>query len=244
LGALRHRQQDLKRQGTSATLAVLIALTVLTLVLPNFILTTEPGAFSPMQLAFVSVLSILLYSAFLFTQTVRHRDDFIEPGASKAGKLSSEETKRPVMSFLLLPIGLIGIVLLAKQVAAGVEDGLDALHVANTDAIVGALIAGLVLLPEALSAIRAALNNELQHSLNIALGSALATIGLTIPAVAVASLITGRGLTLGLMPGDMVLLVLVLSISVVSFETGRTTVLTGLVHLVIFLAYLLLIAVN
>jgi Ca2+:H+ antiporter len=246
LGALRHRQQDLKRQGTSATLAVLIALTVLTLILPNFILTTEPGAFSPMQLAFVSVLSILLYLAFLFTQTVRHRDDFIEPGASKAGrlKLSSEDTKRPVMSFLLLPIGLIGIVLLAKQVAAGVEDGLDALHVANADAIVGALIAGLVLLPEALSAIRAALNNELQHSLNIALGSALATIGLTIPAVAVASLITGRGLTLGLMPGDMVLLVLVLSISVVSFETGRTTVLTGLVHLVIFLAYLLLIAVN
>ena len=141
----------------------------------------------------------------------------------------------------MLFIGLAGIVLLAEDIAAGVEDALVALEVSQADAIVGAFIATLVLMPEALAAIRASLRNELQRSLNIALGSACATIGLTIPAVAVASLITGRELTLGLGSGDTVLLFLGLGVSVISFGTGRTTVLTGLVHLVVFCAYVFLI---
>jgi Ca2+:H+ antiporter len=245
LGGLRHYRQDLMRQGTSAFLAVLTALAALTLVLPNFTLATSPGAFSAVQLAFVSMCSVLLYAGFVFAQTVRHRDDFVEDLQRPDEEAEAEvvSSRATIVSAVLLFVGLVGIVLLAEQVAIGVENGLDALHVGQTDAIVGALIATLVLLPESLSAIRAALNNELQRSLNVALGSALATIGLTIPAVATASLVTGRELTLGLLPRDVVLLVLVLSVSTQSFGTGRTTMLTGLVHLTIFIAYVLLIAV-
>lgn len=243
LGGLRHRSQDIRRQGTSAFLAVLMALTVLTLILPNYTLASSPGSFSSLQLGFVCALSILLYGAFLFSQTVRHRDDFHEENPrNEAGNKQRPDRKGTISSAVLLAIGLIGIVLLAEQLAAATEDGLAALGITHTDAIIGACIATLVLLPEALSAVRAALGNELQRSLNVALGSACATIGLTIPAVAVASLFSGRGLTLGLGSGDTVLLILALSISVVSFGTGRTTVLTGLVHLVVFVAYLLLIA--
>ena len=243
LGGLRHRSQDIRRQGTSAFLAVLMALSVLTLILPNYTLASSPGSFSSLQLGFVCVLSVLLYGAFLFSQTVRHQDDFREerPG-EKAGTRHRSNPTNTATSAVLLVIGLVGIVLLAEQLAAATEDGLAGLGITHTDSIIGACIATLVLLPEALSAIRAALGNELQRSLNIALGSACATIGLTIPAVAVASLFSGRGLTLGLGAGDTVLLILALSISVVSFSTGRTTVLTGLVHLVVFVAYLLLIA--
>ncbi|MFA6154367.1 calcium:proton antiporter [Mesorhizobium sp.] len=242
-GGWRHLHQDIMRQGTSSYLGVMIALTVLTLVLPNFTLTTSPGTFSPMQLAFVSTLSLLLYGAFVFAQTVRYRGDFIgelDPRPDNAPETPAEAL---APNIVLLVLGLTGIVLLTELIAGSIEDGLAALQVAQSDAIVGAFIATLVLMPEAVSAIRSALRNDLQRSLNVALGSACATIGLTIPAVSAASLITGRGLTLGLGSGDTVLLLLALAISVISFGTGRTTVLTGLVHLVVFVAYLFLIIV-
>lgn len=242
LGGWRHQYQDIKRQGTSAFLAVLIALSVLTLILPDYTLATKPGTFSTAQLVFVSALSVLLYGAFVFAQTDRHRDDFVfhVETEEESGEIASP-TGGIAVNIVLLAVGLVGVVLLAELVASEVERGLTALKVPQTDAVIGALIALLVLMPEGVSAIRAALNNELQRSLNVALGSACATIGLTIPAVAVASLVTGRDLDLGLGQGDMVLLVLALIISVVSFSTGKTTVLTGLVHLVVFVAYLLLI---
>lgn len=242
LGGWRHSAQDIKRQGTSAFLAVLIALTVLTMVLPNYTLTSEHGTFSAMQLTFVSVLSVFLYGSFVFAQAVGQKGDFILDGA-----MENEERRHPASSapiglhFVFLFIGLAGIILLTEQIAAGVEEGLHYLQIAQSDSIVGAMIALVVLLPEAISAIRASLANDLQRGLNIALGSACATIGLTIPAVAMASLITDRHLTLGLSDGDTVLLFLVLLVSMVSFGTGRTTLLTGLTHLVVFLAYLLLI---
>lgn len=243
LGGLRHRHQDLKRQGTNAFLGVLIALAVLTLVLPNFTLATGlQGAFTPLQLGFVSMISLLLYAAFVFTQMTRHRDDFIEDHPH----MVEEEGHRPVggmlASAVLLLLGLVGIVLLTEMVAAGIEDALHNNHFIQTDAIVGAFIASLVLMPEGVSAIKAARNNELQRSLNIALGSACATIGLTIPVVGAASLLLGKDISLGLGAGDTVLLILALSVSTVSFSTGRTTVLTGLVHLVVFVAFLFLIA--
>jgi Ca2+:H+ antiporter len=242
LGGLKHHYQDIKRQGTSAYLAVLTALTVLTLILPNYTLTTAPGTFSAAQLIFASLLSVLLYSAFVFSQMSRHRGDFIEDLTADEGEVEHVEAGgRIVVNVLLLLVGLAGIVLLTEQVAGRIEDGLEAIHVAQADAIVGFFIAVLVLMPEAVSAIRAALNNELQRGLNVALGSACATIGLTIPTVGAASLLTGRSLTLGLESGDTVLLILALAISVVSFGTGRTTMLTGLVHLVVFFAFLFLI---
>ena len=243
LGGLRHRHQDLKRQGTNAYLSMLTALAVLTLVLPDFTLSVGHGHFSAGQLAFVSVLSVLLYGSFVYAQTGLRKEDFVEEliEAGNGGGRGKAAEASIAVNVVLLFVGLAGIVLLAEDIAASVEGTLVALQVSQADAIVGAFIAMLVLMPESLAAIRASLRNELQRSLNIALGSACATIGLTIPAVAVASLITGRELTLGLGSGDTVLLLLGLGISVISFGTGRTTVLTGLVHLVVFSAYVFLI---
>ncbi|RFC66736.1 ionic transporter [Mesorhizobium denitrificans] len=243
LGGLRHNHQELKRQGTSALLSVVVALSVLTLILPDYTLTSTWGTFSRMQLVFVSTLCLLLYGSFLFAQMTRHRDDFLDDVFSGGEDEHTPSNDSLGKSLVLLAIGLIGIVLLAEYVASALEEGLAALQIGQTDAIVGAFIATLVLMPETVSAIRASMNNELQRSLNIALGSACATIGLTVPVVAAITLFTGTDLTLGLGAGDTVLLLLVLAVSTISFGTGRTTVLTGLVHLVIFVAYLMLIAV-
>ncbi|MER8661426.1 calcium:proton antiporter [Mesorhizobium sp. M1148] len=239
-GGWRHRKQAIVRQGTSAYLAVLAALTVMTLILPTYTRTTDPGTFSAAQLGLVSVLSVLLYASFVFAQTIRHRDDFIEGLADDLSARTAPH-KSISSSALLLVIGLIGIVMLAEQVAASVENALVAYQVTQADSIVGAMIAGLVLMPEAISAVRASLNNELQRGLNVAMGSACATIGLTIPAVAAASLLTGRGLTLGLPEADAVLLVLALFICGVSFSNERTTFLTGIVHAVVFFTYVFLV---
>lgn len=243
LGGLRHSQQEYKRLGTGALLSVVIALSALTLVLPNFTLAAAPGEFSAVQLAFVSLICLLLYGAFVYRQMTRQRDDFVDAAPPPAEAEHAPAGHGLPVCFALLGVGLIGIVMLAEHVAAGLEGGLEAMHVGQVDAIVGAFIATLVLMPETVAAIRAATRNELQRSLNIALGSACATIGLTVPVVATASLITGHSLTLGLGAGDTVLLLLSLGISIVSFGQGRTTVMTGFVHLVVFIAYLLLIAV-
>jgi Ca2+:H+ antiporter len=244
LGGWKHSRQDIKRQGTSAYLSILIGLTVLTMVLPNFTLTTGPGTFSPVQLGFVGLLSLLLYGSFVFAQSFGQKDDFTEEKPSTHVEHSRHAASgRLTKHLVFLLIGLVGIVLLTEQVAAGVEDALAYFKVVQPDAIVGAMLALIILLPEAISAIKAALRNELQRGLNVALGSACATIGMTIPVIAVASLITGQPLTLGLSPGDTVMLFLALAMSVVSFSTGRTTILTGLAHLVIFVAYALLIVV-
>jgi Ca2+:H+ antiporter len=257
LGGWRHHHQDIKRQGTSAFLAMLIAMTGFILVLPNYTLAGDPGTFSTAQMAFVSTLALLLYGSFVLGQMNSHRSDFVddmgdEPAPPRHGnpdqgavRVASRagEVRGVAISALLLVMGLAGIVLLAEQVAGGLEDSLAGFGVKQSDAIIGAFIATLVLLPESVAAIKAALRNELQRSLNIALGSACATIGLTVPVVAAAGLLTGRTLTLGLGQGDMVLLVVALGTSIVSFGTGRTTTMTGLVHLVVFFAYLLLIVV-
>jgi len=243
LGGLRHHQQEYKRLGTGALLSVVIALSALTLVLPNFTLAAGPGEFSPIQLAFISLICLLLYGTFVYQQMTRRRDDFLDDVAPPAEEHHAPASHGLPLSFLMLGVGLIGIVMLAEHVAAGLEGGLAAMHVGQVDAIVGAFIATLVLMPETVAAIRAAMRNELQRSLNIALGSACATIGLTVPVVAAVSLMTDHPLTIGLGPGDTVLLLLSLAISIVSFGQGRTTVITGFVHLIVFIAYLLLIAV-
>ncbi|MFL5160881.1 MAG: calcium:proton antiporter [Microvirga sp.] len=242
-GALRHYEQDLRPRGTSAFLAALTALSVLTLVLPNYTITTRGPTFSPAQLAFVSVVSVLLYGAFLFVETVRHRSDFLDVRAEAAdgGAPETPSNRQALVSLGWLIASLFGVVFLAKKVAAGVEDALDGAGLARPDALVGAVIALLVLLPEIVSAVLAAARNRLQTSLNIALGSALATIGLTIPAVCVVSLLTGRELALGLETRDSVLLFLTLGLSALSFGTGRTNLLTGLVHHVVFATYILLL---
>ena len=244
VGALRYLEQEHKPQGTNSYLAVLIALSVLSLILPDFTLTTAAGTFSATQLAFVSLLSVLLYLAFLYMQSVRHRGYFVD-GMETTDRHGPGEERQPPLwaSVACLLAGLVAVVLLAERVAAGVENGLAALGVTHPDPIIGALVAALMLFPELLAAVRAALGNQLQRSINLILGSALATIALTIPAVAAVSLFTGRELTLGLNSRDEVLLVLTLVLSIVSFGSGRTNVMSGLVHIVVFFTYVLLLAV-
>lgn len=236
-GGARHHEQGFQVQGASAALAVLAALTTLSLVLPNFA-TTVPGPwFSTSQLVFAGIVSLVLYGAFVFVQTVLHRDYFL-PIA-----LASEEAHAPppsnttaLISLGLLLVALVAVVGLAKSLTPALEAAVAGLHAPK--AVVGIVIATLVLLPEGLAALRAARANRLQTSLNLALGSALATIGLTIPAVAVLSIIINQPLELGLGPKDQVLLALTLLVGVITLGTGRTTVLQGVVHLVIFAVFL------
>jgi Ca2+:H+ antiporter len=184
-------------------------------------------------------VSLLLYGVFLFVQTIRHRDYFVTDGGDHADARPSARTT--TISVVLLVVALAAVVLLAKTLSPSLEKGVAAAGLPAT--FVGVVIAALVLLPEGMAAIAAARANQLQTSLNLALGSALASIGLTIPAVAVVSLWLGQRLTLGLAPEEMVLLILTLFISTVTLATGRTTILQGAVHLVIFGVFLFLSAI-
>jgi Ca2+:H+ antiporter len=236
-GGARHREQGFQLQGASAALAVLAALTSLTLILPNFASPELGPRYSTSQLIFAAVVSLVLYGAFVFVQTVRHRDYFLlvqTDGEEEHAAPPSNATA--IISAALLVVSLIVIVGLAKVLTPAVELGIAYLGVPK--AVVGVVIATLVLLPEGLAAVRAAHANRLQTSLNLALGSALATIGLTIPAVASVSLVIGQPLDLGLGGKDQVLLALTLLLGVITLGTGRTTILQGIVHLVIFAAFL------
>jgi Ca2+:H+ antiporter len=233
-GALYHREQELSLRGTNAYLNVLIAMSVLTLILPNYV--GEPGAsFNAKQLAFAAIAAVGLYCAFLFIQTVRH------PGFFRDGIHHEQNESRPprkigLWHLVWLFVSVGSVVAVAERFSTGLEKALTAWG--TPDAILGLVIALLVLLPEALTALIAARANAIQKSLNIALGSALASIGLTIPAIAMVSLLSGRELNLGLGPRDTVLLMLTLMLAIVSFGTGRTNVLTCFVHLVIFAVYI------
>jgi Ca2+:H+ antiporter len=237
VGGMRHREQGFQLQGASAALAVLAALTTLTLILPNATTTTPGPVFSTAQLAFAGVVSLVLYGAFVFIQTVRHRDYFLpEGGGGEDAHAAPPSNTAALVSLGLLIAALVAIVGLAKTLTPAVEAAIA--HVGAPAAVVGIVIAALVLMPEGLAAVRAARANRLQTSLNLALGSALASIGLTIPAVAVVSIMLGQPLELGLDRKDMVLLALTVLVNVITLGTGRTTVLQGIVHLVIFAAFL------
>lgn len=235
-GGVRHRAQEFQLQGASGALAVLTALTTLTLVLPNFTTTVSGPVFTTSQLAFVGVVSLVLYGVFVFVQTVRHPDDFLS-GSEDVGH-AAPSAGAALASAVLLVAALAAVVGLAKMLSPRMEAGLA--WAGAPRSAIGVVIAALVLLPEALAALRAAQADRLQTSLNLALGSALASIGLTIPAVAVVSIVLGTPLTLGLDEKEEVLLALTLLVSVQTLGTGRTTVLQGTVHLVILAVYLFL----
>jgi Ca2+:H+ antiporter len=242
VGGVRHREQTFQLQGTNAALSVLIALTTLTLILPNMTTTTPGPSFSGSQLVFSGVVSLLLYGSFLFVQTVRHRDYFLPAGGSgEEAHAAPPPNKVALASAGLLLVSLVAVVLLAKSLTPLLERGVAA--AGAPQAVVGIVIAGLVLLPEGVASLRAAHANRLQTSMNLALGSVLATIGLTIPAVAGVSILLSKSLTLGLDPEKQVLLVLTLIVSILTLGTGRTTVLQGIVHLVLFAVFLFLAVV-
>jgi Ca2+:H+ antiporter len=236
VGGVRHREQGFHLQGASAALAVLGALTVLTLVMPNLTTTTSGPDFSAPQLVFAAIVSLVLYGAFVFAQTIRHRDYFLPADFGTDDDHAEPPTDAAAMvSMGLLLATLVAVIGLAKLLTPPLEAVIA--YVQAPKAFIGIVIAALVLLPEGLAALRAARANRLQTSLNLALGSALASIGLTIPAVAAVTLSMGLPLQLGLGTKDTVMLALTLFVGVITLGTGRTTFLQGVVHLVIFSAF-------
>ena len=240
IGGLRHHEQEFQARGATGALAVLGTVAILALVLPNYTLAVPGPVYAPPQLLFVAVVSLALYGLFLFVQMVRHRDDFSDPRLSEITG-PKPGTRQMTLALILLPAALLGVVLMAETLAPTVEHAVA--RAGLPAALVGVAIAMTVLLPEGLAAMRAARANRLQTSLNLALGSALASICLTIPTVAILSVIQGHSLTLGLEAEHIVLLLLSLFMATLSLAMGRTTILQGGVHLVIAGAFLVLSAV-
>lgn len=244
LGSLKHFEQRVQRQGLSGYLSVIIALSVLLLVLPRETTTSDDGTFTSFQLGFMAFVAVGLYVAFLYMQTVRHREHFV------SGNGEGEEAEGPVpggarfaLALAMLLASLGGVVALSHPVAHGFEIFLAQFPLADPDAVTGALVALLLLSPEGITAVRAARRNDIQHSLNVALGSALATIALTIPTMAAISVVIGRPIVLGLDGEDRTMLLLALILCILSFGTGKTNVLNGIVHLIVFAVYVMLLFV-
>jgi len=245
VGALRHGEQEYNLKGAGAYLSVIIPLAGMGIILPSYT-TSAPGGQVSMSMAFYLIgMSIVLYGVFLAIQTMRHRSFFEQPPTSsnhaEAGKHAHGDTKAYSLRYhaLLLPLTMLPIVLLSKKMALLVDHGIDTLGAPH--AAGGFLVAILVLSPEAMAAVRAALANQLQRTMNIALGSALSTIGLTIPAVLIISLFTGKTVELGLEQPESHLLLITLLVAMVNFNSERTNVLHGLVHMVLFATYVMLI---
>jgi len=254
LGAIRHREQHYNLQGAKSFLAVIVPLAALTLVLPNFTQSTEGPTFTTVQGTFFGVSTIFLYGVFLVIQTARHRLHFVEPRApanpaaqahdplaldERAHEPGHHEVRSLTYHAAFLILTILPVVLLSKKLAAFVDFLTETLGAPA--ALGGLVIAVLVLSPEGMSALQAALRNRLQRSVNILLGSALATIGLTVPAILAIGLLTGKSVELGLEPVEMVMLILTLAVCSLTFSGGRTNVLQGAVHVVLFLAYIVLI---
>lgn len=245
LGGLRYHEQTYNLQGANAFLAVIVPLAVLGLVLPSYTISSPGPTFSPHQSVFLIVMSLGLYGVFLAIQNLRHRDYFVAPRSQRKrnAALLHEHHASPGGSVwfhtILLLAYLLPLVVLSEHVATPIDYTLRLWQAPH--ALGGVLVAGLVLAPESLGAVRAALANQLQRSVNILLGSVLASISLTIPAVLAIGFFTHSTIILGIDTVDTILLILTFVISMLTFAVRRTNVLLGAVHLLLFLAYLMLI---
>ena len=239
LGGLRYHEQTYNLYSANSFLAVILPLAVLGLVLPGYTLTTPGPTLSVKQSIFLIIISVALYAVFLAIQTLRHRDYFVAPGASDPPMMHEAHEGSTGRHVALLLANAIPIVLLAKQIAKPIDYGITGLGAPA--AIGGLMVAVLILAPESMAAMRAALANQLQRSINVALGTALSTISLTIPAVLAIGFATGQTIVLGLDGVDTVLLLLTLVVAMLTFSLARTNVLLGAVHLLLFLAYLMLV---
>lgn len=236
-GGIKFKEQVYKLQGVNAALITLIAIIVLTLILPNYTTTKPKGEYSNSQLIFVSLVSITLYAGFIFMQTVRHRDFFLpKNAASEEDHAAAPDNTTTIASLVFLVLSLMIVVLLAKFLSKDIEK--IVIDLGAPKSAVGVIIAAIVLLPEGLAAYRAVKADRLQTSLNLALGSALASIGLTIPAVAVVSIVAQMPLVLGIETSSMVMLLLAMITIMFSLATGKTNIQQGIVLLVIFASYL------
>jgi Ca2+:H+ antiporter len=238
-GSRRHRIQHYQVDGVTAALATLSAIVILTLVLPNFTTTSSGPTYTGAQLTFIAIVTLVLFAAFTLFQAVGHRDYFlpVDDGGDAADEHVALPSKRETLaSIALLLVALVVVVLSAKLLAPAMEAALDRAGAPRT--VVGILIAALVLLPEGVAAIRAAIANRLQTSLNLAMGSAIASIGLTIPTVAIVALAMDWPLALGLDRKSTILLALTLFVASISLRTGRTNLQIGIVHVVLLGTYL------
>ena len=240
LGGLRHREQHYNLQGASAYLNTIMALSVLGLVLPNFTTSLSGPRFSTEQEVFLAITSIGLYAIFLLIQTMRHSEYFMDTrGAGHSSEHDAGAMHSISYHAVMLILYLLVVIVLAEKFAIPLDNSIE--RFGMPQAFGGAIVAGLVLAPEALSAINAARKNQLQRSVNILHGSVLASIGLTIPAVITIGMISKRTVTLGIEGGNLPLLLLTLAVSVVTFTSGKTSVLQGCIHLLLFAVFLLLI---
>lgn len=254
LGGLRHNEQEYNLQGANAFLALILPLTVLGLVLPNYTVSSPGPTLSVVQAVGLSVMSVVVYGIFLALQNRRHRDYFIAPNLARPDDGESHTLAEDMAHHddlhvrsvpyhgVLLVAYLLPLVVLAKQLAVPLDYGVNVLGAPV--ALSGFIVALLILSPEALSAVKAATTNNLQRAVNISLGSVLATIGLTIPAVLTIGLVTGKTVVLGLDAVDTILLILTLVVSTITFSSQRTNMLLGAVHLLLFGTYLMLMFAN
>ncbi len=238
LGGLRHREQHYNLQGANAYLGVTIPLVALSLLLPNYTRTTPGPTLSFAQQMFLILVAVGLYLAFLAMQTGRHSGYFKEPEPGGTGE-AAEPRAGILRAAVLLVAYLSPVVFLAEQFAVPIDYLIETLGAPTP--LGGVIVAVLVATPEAIGAVRAALGNHMQRSVNIFLGSVLSTIGLTVPCMLLLSHVIGREIVLGVEHTDSVMLVLTLATAVVTFASGRTNVIQGAVHLILFAAYLLLI---
>lgn len=244
LGGRKHYEQTHQVSGTSSYLAVLGTLSALALIIPNYTTTTAGPTYSTIQLTAVGLVSIVLYGAFLFVQTMRHRDYFlcaVDDSDAASIKAAPPSTTVTGVSLFFLIISLVGVVLQAKMLSPALHSTIDSAGL--PDEFTGVVIATLVLAPESIAAIRASLANRPQTSINLALGSALASVALTIPLITLVAASTDVQLVLGLEPQRSALLVLAMFVSVITLLPGRTSIMQGFVHLGIFVMFIVLSAV-
>lgn len=243
LGALKHKEQVYNLKGASAYLAVIIPMAGLGIILPRYTTSAPGGEVTTMMSIYLIIMSLTLYGVFLAIQTLRHRTFFQQPLFPGEEKHEKHEEDHFVKSIgyhaLLLPLTMLPIIMLSKKMAVMIDHGIESMGAPQ--ALGGFLVATLVLSPEAMSAVKAALDNKLQRTMNITLGSALSTIGMTIPAILTISLITGKTIELGLEQAEAFLLIFTLMVAIVNFNSERTNIIYGIVHLVLFMTYIILI---
>ena len=250
IGSFRFKEQVFVKQGVNASLITLLSISVLTMVLPNYTTSGIGNQYSNSQLLFVAIVTLVLYAGFVAVQTVRHRDYFLpesnilpvidkdknEVSDEDLNHVAAPNIRTATVSLLLLFIALAAVVLFSKKLSPAIED--IVINIGAPKSLVGIIIATVILLPEGMAAIKAVRKNRLQTSLNLALGSAIASIGLTIPSVAIVCVITGMKINLGIDAKSTVLMLMSIFIISISFNTNKTNVQQGIVLLVLFATYL------
>lgn len=240
LGGIKHHELSFRIEGTNPIFAVIVCIATFSLILPTFTTSAPFGTFNDTQLIFVAIVLFALYCTAIFIQTIKHRDYFLPLNVSDQMNINIHanppRTSKAVASFLLLMFSLILVVFLAKELRSTINLVIEYIHAPPI--LLGIIIAALVLMPESYAAIRASLANRLQTSLNLALGSVLASIGLSVPTVILVALTFDLPLFLGINNTNLVLFMLTIMVSTLTLATGRTTMLHGAIHIILFACYL------